>query len=127
MGELGSGGADFFIGVPDFFSLGPQTLRMGTIFCEKSVFLNGFSFSTRYPYLGMLGGDGGSEWGGWGSVGSGGADFFILAPQIHHLKRIASTIRCFWKVFLPQPSTPTLGCVLRLEKFELLLFLITGI
>ena len=62
-----------------------------------------------------------------GGVGSWGADFFKLAPQIHHLTRISSTIRCFWKVFLPQPSTPTLGCVLKLEELELLLFLVIGI
>ena len=60
-------------------------------------------------------------------MGSWGADFFKLAPQIHHLTRISSRIRCFWKVFLPQPSTPTLGCVLKLEELEFLLFLVIGI
>ena len=60
-------------------------------------------------------------------MGSGGADFFKLAFQIHHLTRISYTIRCFGEVFLPQPSTPTLGCVLKLEELELLLFLVIGI
>ena len=56
-----------------------------------------------------------------------GCRFLQVGTSNPSLDKNSFTIRCFWKVFLPQPSTPTLGCVLKLEELEFLLFLVIGI
>ena len=95
-------------GMADFFILVPQILRTGNIFFRKSVFFNCFLLN-HIPLPWDIGGSEGSQWGSWGGVGSWGADFFKLAPQIHHLTRILLPFGVFGRFFshsqvpLPEP------------------------